>query len=118
VEPAAESLRFSSPAALLALARALSSGTTPGVEPLRDATCQSFPVWSFDAAPSCALGDASDASLEAIAEQWHQALVGEDAADLDVDLYELSTCLTDLREALRRATASERLFVLLEEKAL
>lgn len=115
-EPAAEALRIPSPAPLVALAGLLRGGAERAVAPLRDATCRSFPVWAFDPEFSRALADLPDSALDGVAQEW---LADASCAELDADAYELSTLLTDLRQALgERSDPAQQLFVLLEEKAL
>jgi len=115
-EPAGESLRMAGPGTLKALARLVSHGDEGSVGPLRDATCRSFPVWAFDRALSRRLAGLSDAEIDSLAERW---LEDPGAAGMDVDLYELSTLLSGVRDALReRPDPQIELFVLLEEKAL
>lgn len=106
---AAEPMTVDGPGALLGLAEALGAGSGPAVRQLRDATCQSFPVWAI-AEPLCeALASMSDERLDEKAEAWkpHDR----------VDLYERASCLTELRDALRLRDAGERLFALFEERA-
>jgi hypothetical protein len=115
-EPVGESLRSDSPGALHALVQILSAGVRGAVQPLRDATCQSFPVWSFAPEFSAALMALDDDEIDGIAEQW---LAHETAGELDADAYELSLLLGALREALSdRDGPDHELFVLLEERAL
>jgi hypothetical protein len=115
-EPAAEPLRVDSPGAVVALAVALCGQGRGMIEQLRDATCQSFPVWSLSTDCADALSTLSDDAIDPIAEAWREKA---GAAELDADLYELSTCLTDLRQALAVGRErGEQLFVLFEEKAL
>jgi hypothetical protein len=71
-----------------------------------------------------ALGALSDQQVDSVAETWLAKAGGD---ELDADLYELSTFLTDLRTALGvdsedesgvDSKGEEKLFVLFEEKAL
>jgi hypothetical protein len=115
-EPAAEPIRLGDPAALSVLGSLLCPEGSAPVAPLRDATCRSFPVWSFDPALSRRLAELDDTQIEGLAERW---LEDPGCAGMEVDLYELSTLLEDLRRALRERTdPEEELFVLLEQKAL
>ena len=112
-------LRLSSPAALIALARILRPGdpadSPPAVEPLRDASCQAFPVWIYERAASKALASADAAALERLSDQWWD---GVDADDVDANAYELAERLQQLQAELRAAEPDAQLLVLLEQKAL
>jgi len=110
-DPIAEPLRVETPSPVVALAEALGPGGRAG--PLRDATCRSFPAWRFDAEIRRRVAALDDEAIDAIAERWMK-LAGP---DLDADLFELATCLGDLRDAVRSADPAERLFVLLAERA-
>ncbi|MBW2272977.1 MAG: hypothetical protein JRG96_06880 [Deltaproteobacteria bacterium] len=115
-EPAAEALRIPDPGALTALGKLLCGEGKTLVAPLRDATCRSFPVWSFDPALSRRIAELDDTEIDGLAERWQR---DPGCAGMEGDLYELSTLLADLREALRqRPDSGEELFVLLEQKAL
>ena len=48
VDPIGEPLFIPSPKALVALASALSGREQGSMQPLRDATCQSFPIFTFE----------------------------------------------------------------------
>jgi hypothetical protein len=111
VDPAAEPLRLEEPSPLAGLARVL--GVPPCVRPLRDATCRSFPVWELGAEITRRIAKLDDAEVDDVAERWQK----HDETALDADLYELATCLGDLREAIRCGAEGESLFVLLEERA-
>jgi hypothetical protein len=115
VDPACESLRLRSPAALLALARILGPNAQPAVEPLRDATCQSFPVWIFAREARDALVNASDETLERIGDQWWDAITAD---EVDAESYELAERLQQLQAELCSAEPDAQLLVLLEQKAL
>jgi len=115
-EPAAEPLRVDSPGAVVALAVVLCGSGRGSIEQLRDATCQSFPVWSLSAAFANALSSLADEDIDSIADAW---LEKAGAAEVDADPYELTTCLADLRRALAEGRdGGEELFVLFEERAL
>ena len=110
-EPVADALRLEDPSPLLGLARVL--GVEARVRPLRDATCRSFPVWQMGSELSHRIAGLDDAEIDAAAERWQV----HSETSLDADLYELTGCLADLRNALRGGDTGERLFVLLEERA-
>jgi len=110
-EPVAEALQLDDPSPLLNLAEAL--GAESAIRPLRDATCRSFPVWDLGDEVAAHIAALDDDEIDAAAERWH----AKGATCLDADLYELSSCLGDLRDALHSRGAGERLFVLLEERA-
>jgi len=113
-EPAGESLPIGSPGVLIALARIL--GAEAGVRPLRDATCRSFPVFEFASSVTRDLGQLSDSGIDDAAESW---LADPCWQGCDVDLFEASTLLCEIRSALKAAESPEAgLFALLEEKAL
>lgn len=114
-EPVAEPLRVESPGAVAVLAVVVCGKDSGSLEQLRDATCQSFPVWSLSAPFAEALSTLSEDAVDSVAEAW---LVKAGSAELDADLYELTTCLIDLRQALSKCgDRGEQLFVLFEEKA-
>jgi hypothetical protein len=108
---AAETLTLTDPSPLVGLGEIL--GADRRVGPLRDATCRSFPVWDLGSEIAQRLAALDDAMIDLVAARWH----AKHASSLDADLYELSTCLADLRDAIRRADAGHRVFVLLEERA-
>ena len=110
-EPVADALQLDDPSALLGLADVL--GVERGIRPLRDATCRSFPVWDLGDEITARIAALDDAEIDAAAERWHAS----GATHLDADLYELASCLGDLREAVHGGYEGERLFVLLEERA-
>lgn len=115
-DPAAEPLEVESPGALVALAFALCGSSNGALEQLRDATCQSFPVWALSAEFVAALESLSESDMDRVAESWLEKAGEHEVA---ADLYELTTCLTDLRDALlARQNREAELFALLEEKAL
>ena len=113
-DSAAEPLVLESLGALSGLLEALLGRASDALRPVRDATCRSFPVWAFSDETSDAISRLDALATERVARSWH-----EHAADSlgDADLYDLSLCIEDLRDALRLRAPGERLFVLLEEKA-
>ena len=117
VEPAAEPLPLESPDLIVLLASLLLPGAR-AVRPLRDATCQSFPVWDFEPALSDRIAALPDDEIERLAERVSRELEkqapGCDRGELEMLL---EPCLQDLRQALRERGPHQRLFVLLEEKA-
>lgn len=111
----AEPLALGMPGALPALLRSMGGVDLAGFSQLRDATCQSFPVWSLGAAAVTWLGGATDAELETLAASWASH---PDSAEMDADLHELDELLGVMRAAcLECASDDQRLFVLLEETA-
>jgi hypothetical protein len=104
-----ESLAVNGPGALIELGLALGFSNGPVVRQLRDATCQSFPVWALDEALCRRLESLDDEEIDTHAEAW--------PVDEKSDLYERATCLMELRDALRVRQDGESLFVLLEERA-
>ena len=112
--PASEAVVVDSPGAVSSLVTALGAEQSGGVRPLRDATCQSFPVWLFSREFCKALEALDDDDLDAVAWRWK---TGAEEDLRDPDLFELAICLGELRDALRHREPEERLFVLLEEKA-
>lgn len=110
-EPIADALRVDGPAPLAGLAQVL--GVDARIRALRDATCRSFPVWELDRDLCGRIAALDDDGVDAVAERWWKHA----EASLDADLYELTSCLADLRSALRSGEAGEALFVLLEERA-
>jgi hypothetical protein len=116
VDPAGDSLRIGSLAWIRALPPLLGLGEETALQPLRDATCQSFPVFGLSREVGTRLAALTDDGLDDVAARWRAA---EGGPDLDADLHELCELLVGLREALRdRAEGDEGLYVLLEEKAL
>jgi hypothetical protein len=110
-EPVTEALRLADPSPLVALAHLLAVESPP--RPLRDATCRSFPVWALGHTLAARVQSLTGEEIDALAESWHRQC----GSSLDADLYELCTCLADLRAAAKRCEAGEGLFVLLEERA-
>ena len=115
-EPAGEPVRINSPGVLAALARILSGDGASAVKPLRDATCRSFPVFEFASEVARRLAALPAPRIDETAESW---LADACCQGADIDLHETACLLTDIRDALRDSeTREERLFVLLEEKAI
>ena len=115
-DPAGESVRIESPGIITALARALCGDDAKKVEPLRDATCQSFPVFEFASNVTRRLATLPDNQIDEVAERW---FADESWQGADIDLYEISCLLSDVRQALQDpSTSGAGLFVLLEEKAI
>ncbi len=114
-DPAADPLAVSGLGALRPLAGLLAPDDPAGFEQLRDATCQSFPVWRLGLAATRVLRALSDSAIDSTADRWLEASAGQMS---DVDHYELATRLTQMRDALNEEPEAElRLFVLLEERA-
>jgi hypothetical protein len=109
--PAADPLSLADPSPLVGLGEIL--GADRRVGPLRDATCRSFPVWDLGSEITQRIAVLDDVELDQIACRWHE----KHGKAFDADLYELSCCLTDLRDAIRASDAEHRVFVLLEERA-
>ena len=110
-DPATEPLRLSDLSPLVSLAHLLGVEDPP--RPLRDATCRSFPVWTLGSELASQIRSLDDGAIDALAESWQK----QSGSSLDADLFELCTCLADLRRALRGCDDGESLFVLLEERA-
>lgn len=114
-EPLSEPLGIPTPATLVALATTISGAGQAALQPLRDATCQSYPIFSFAPAVVRALRDLKEGEIDALAERWLELGGWREG---DVDLYELGQVLQDLRAGLGGVRAlGDRLFILLEEKA-
>ncbi len=112
----AEPLVVSSLRVFAILARAAGLENAAALEPLRDATCQSFPVWIVAKALSESLVGLSADQLDDLVERWREGL-GDEA--LEADPHELSTWLAETQEAVQESEgADEQLFVLFEEKAM
>jgi hypothetical protein len=115
-DPAGEPVRIESAGVLSALARALCGEGASRVEPLRDATCRSFPVFEFASSVEQALAGLDEARIDEVAESW---LADASCQGADIDLHETACLLIEIRDALRDSETPEaRLFVLLEEKAI
>lgn len=115
VDPVTDPLRIPSTRTLAALAQAVLGRDLGPMQPLRDATCQSFPVLTLEPAVVRALGRTRDEDIDEIAQRWLELGAWEDG---DVDLYELSLFLKELQEGVGTIrNIGERLYVLLEEKA-
>lgn len=109
-EPAAEPIAVAGPRVLTDLVGCVvPQDSHPQVEPLRDATCQSFPVWSLPETFCTALAPMEEEELDARAASW--------STGSDTDPYERAMELTELRDALRHRSPGERLYALLEERA-
>ena len=106
---AIESLPVDGLAVLLGLGQALGPENGPVARQLRDATCQSFPVWMLVDSFCQRLEVLDEEQVDSHAEAWQ--------ADAKSDLYERTTCLMALRDALRARQDGECLFALLEERA-
>lgn len=116
-EPIGEPLSMESTAGLAALARAVmgEDADAAGLRPLRDATCQSYPIVSFEPPVIRAIAQLKDSEIDEVAERWLEIAPWDDG---EIDVYELSQCLEELREGLGRVRGlGERLYILLEEKA-
>jgi hypothetical protein len=115
-DPAGESIRIESPGIMTALAKSVCGPSAKNVEPLRDATCRSFPVFEFSKTVSDAISDLSDARVDEVSQVW---FADPNWRGADIDLHELGCLLADIRGALSEQTGRAAcLFVLLEEKAL
>jgi hypothetical protein len=110
-DPATEPLRLSDLSPLVSLALLL--GVEEAPRPLRDATCRSFPVWALGSQVASRIRSLEEEAIDPLAESWQK----QSGSSLDADLFELCTCLADLRRALRGCGDGESLFVLLEERA-
>jgi len=110
-EPVADALRIEDPSPLVGLAAVL--GVDARVRPLRDATCRSFPVWELGREVTQRIAELADSAIDDIAERWQKHA----GSGLDADPYELTSCLEELRRAVRASDSNESLFVLLEERA-
>ena len=112
----AEPLVVSSPRVFALLAQAAGLEEIAALIPLRDATCQSFPVWILARALSESLAELSEDQMENLIERWREGL-GDEA--LDADPYELSIWIAEIQAAWQESErADEQLFVLFEEKAM
>ena len=110
-DPAAEPIAVVGPRVLKDLMSCVvSQGSNLRVEPLRDATCQSFPVWSIPERFCAALAPMEEEELDARAASW--------STGSDTDPYERAMELTELRDAVRHRSPGQRLYALLEERAL
>ena len=112
----AEPLIVSSPRVFSMLAQAAGLEVAAALEPLRDATCQSFPVWIMAQTLSASLQGFREDQVDELIERWRGGL-GDEA--MDADPYELSTWLVEIQAALRESEGTdEQLFILFEEKAM
>jgi hypothetical protein len=115
VEPIGEPLEIPSFKTLVALAAAVSGDAQGPMKPLRDATCQSFPIFSFEPSVIKALANATEDEIDDIARLW---LDDADWDDQGPDLYELSEFLRELKAGIGAIrNFGERLYILLEDKA-
>lgn len=115
VDPIAEPLQIPTAKVLIALASVVLGREQGPMQPLRDATCQSFPIFSFEPAVVDTISGYSEPEIEYTARLWLDSGAWDDG---DVDLYELSLFLTELRDGIGKIeNIDERLFILLEEKA-
>ncbi len=115
VDPIGEPLSIPSTKALVALASALAGEEQGPMRPLRDATCQSFPIFTFEPTVVRALAKLPEEKIDEIAQSW---LDGANWDEGEVDLFELSDFIKELRDGLAAIrNLGEQLFILLEEKA-
>lgn len=111
-----EPLVVSSARVFGALATAAGLSGEAALKPLRDATCQSFPVWTMARALSELISRLDSEEVDELVERWRDHLGPE---EIDADLYELSVWLLEWQDAFEECEGSdERLFVLFEEKAM
>jgi hypothetical protein len=108
-DPAADPIVVDGPAALLELGVALGLEDKPVMRQLRDATCQSFPIWALSDTLCGRLGALEDEEIDPSAEAWRP--------NPSSDLHERASCLTALRDALGSCEDGETLFALFEERA-
>ncbi len=110
-----ESIPISSPRALVALAAAVSGEPQGPLQPLRDATCQSYPIFCFAGKIVRALASLKDGEIDPLAARWFEDAGWDEG---EVDLHELGEFLQELRSGLAGVRdLGDRLFILLEEKA-
>ncbi len=115
VDPVTEPLRIPSTKALISLASVVLGQDQGPMQPLRDATCQSFPIFTFEPAVVRTISRYSEEEIDDIAALWLDTSAWNDG---DVDLYELSTFLKELQEGIGTIrNIGDRLYILLEEKA-
>lgn len=115
VEPIGEPLEIASCKTLVALAAAISGGEQGPLQPLRDATCQSFPIFTFEPSVVKALTNLIEDDIDDIARLWLETAEWDGG---DPDLYELSDFLKELKAGIGTIrNLGERLYILLEEKA-
>ena len=108
---AAEPIRVAGPRALLDLmGRVAPTTELPLARPLRDATCQSFPIWTIAESFCSALARMDEEEVDARAEGW--------STGSDTDAYERAMELMELRDALRERASGESLYALFEERVL
>jgi hypothetical protein len=115
VDPVTEPLQIPSAKVLIALASVVLGQEQGPMQPLRDATCQSFPIFTFEPAVVDTISHYSQEEIEDTAKLWLDSTAWDDG---DVDLYELSLFLKELRDGIGMIrNIGERLYILLEEKA-
>ena len=115
-EQAGESVRVESTGVLSALARTLCGDSAGKLEPLRDATCQSFPVFEFARSVARARAALTESRIDEIAKAW---LADPGWQGADINLHEAASLLGEIRRALRESEQPDAtLFVLLEDKAI
>lgn len=116
VEPIGEPLEVVSFKTLIALTQALAGTDQEGpLLPLRDATCQSFPIFTFPPSVAKALANVVEDDLDDIAQVW---LESADWDEEGPELCELSDFLKELKVGIGAIrNLGERLYILLEEKA-
>jgi len=111
-DPATEPLRLDDPTPLQAFGACL--GESARLRAVRDASCRSFPVFEVTRAAARRVAALDDEAIDEAAAHWKRL-----AADrVDADPWELAGRLQDLRTALRTRAQGERLFVLLEDRAV
>jgi hypothetical protein len=114
-DPVTEPLQIPSAEVLIALASVVLGRDQGPMQPLRDATCQSFPIFTFEPAIVDTIGRYSEQEIDGTAQLWLDSAAWDDG---DVDLYDLSLFLKELQDGIRMIrNIGERLFILLEEKA-
>lgn len=115
VDPVTDPLQIPSIKVLIALASVVLGQDQGPMQPLRDATCQSFPIFTFEPAVVDTISRYSEQEIDDAARLWLDSAAWDDG---DVDLYELSLFLKELQDGIRMIrNIGERLYILLEEKA-
>ena len=115
VDPVTDPLQIPSIKVLIALTSVVLGQDQGPMQPLRDATCQSFPIFAFEPPVVDAISRYSEQEIDGTARLWLDSAAWDDG---DVDLYELSLFLKELRDGIGMIrNIDERLFILLEEKA-
>ncbi len=114
-DPLGEGLPVQGLRSLRPLVSVLAQNADDALRQLRDATCQSFPIWSFSPTLVGALRALDATQLESVGQAWLDAC-GD--APPDADLHEICLLLEAIQSGLREADdVGEELFVLLEERA-